>query len=240
MCQTKCFFLLCLLITADLSAETIVVNPNPIVTANAISDSLTGSDLTGLVVVGVFGEGSGPLVIPLTWTATGPTSGSASISPGFAVSVTGDASGNLAWHYSSNLLGPLISLEFDGTGAGVYFDRAHSGPGTPGSGHGADIVFGPLFPNGIDTSVVATYSSAVTLDGMPPENDLYAKLLIDFPNSLNGPANFPPQDFAFTQEVDHNIVPEPASWPLELGGLAAVGVLLRRTARVKALGRGVD
>lgn len=239
MCQRKCFFLVCLLVTAHLSAETIVVNPNPIVTANAISDNLTGSDLTGLVVVATFGEYTGPLVIPLTWTATGPMSGSA-ISPTVDVSVTGDASGNLAWQYSSIILGPLISLEFDGTAAGVYFDRAHSGPGTPGSGPGADIVFGPLIPNGIEASIVATYSSAVALDGMPPENDLYAKLLIDFPNTVTGPANFVPQDFAFTQEVDHNIVPEPASWPLEVGGLAALGVLLRRTARLRTLRRSVD
>ncbi|HTU47381.1 MAG TPA: PEP-CTERM sorting domain-containing protein [Bryobacteraceae bacterium] len=232
MCQRKCFFLVCLLVTAHLSAETIVVNPNPIVTANAISDNVTGSDLTGLVVVATFAEGTGTLVIPMTWTATGPISGSAS-GPGLAVSVTGDASGNLAWQYSSTILGPPISLEFDGTAAGVYFDRAHAGPGTPGSGPGADIVFGPLFPNGIDASIVVTYSSAVALAGMPPEDDLYAKLLIDFPNTVNGPINFVPQDFAFTQDVDHNIVPEPASWPLALAGLAALGVLLRCTSSPK-------
>jgi hypothetical protein len=217
--------------TAYLAAETIKVNPNPTVTANAITDTVTGADLTGLIVTATFGEGSGPLIIPMIWAATGPTSGSASGGPtdlpsAVSISVTGDANGSLAWNYTSILLGPLISLEFDGRAAGVYFDRTHSSTGTLGSGPGKDLVFSPLFPAGIESSIVVTYSNAVALAGSPPENDLYARLQIDFPNSVTGPPNFQPQDFAFTQDADKNVVPEVASSRLVAEGFMMLGVLL--------------
>lgn len=221
MCRSGAL-LLFLLMAADLSAETILVNPNPIATANAISSEVNGADLAGLNVTATFGEASGPLVFPMTWAATGPGSGAASASTAnhlnLSISVAGNAGASLAWQYTSNLLGPLLSLELDGTNAGIYFDRAHSGAGTPGSGPGADIAFAPLFPSG-SSGIVATYSGAVSLDGAPPDNDLYANLLIDFP------ANFPPQDFAFTQPVDRNVVPEPVLWPVEFTGLAAFALL---------------
>jgi hypothetical protein len=72
----------------------------------------------------------------------------------------------------------------DGTAEGIYFDRAHAVPETSGTGPGADIVFSPLFPPGIESSVTVTYSEAVALPGKAAGNDLYAKLLIDFPNSV--------------------------------------------------------
>jgi hypothetical protein len=231
MHQKISFLLLVLFCTSCLGAETIIVNPFPIVTANAISDNVTGADLTGLIVTATFGEASGPFVIPMTWVGTGPTSGSASASglagspPIVALSLTGNASGTLAWHYTSSVLGPLISLELNGSAAGIYFDRAHSGPGTPGSGPGADIAFGPLIPPGIESSIVVTYSQAVSLNGAPPKDDLYASLLIDFPNTVSGPAHFGPQGFAFTQATDHNVVPEPVTSLLAVGGFATLGAL---------------
>lgn len=243
MVKNTALLLLPLLITAHLTAETIRVDPNPTVTANAITDTVTGADLAGLLVTATFGEPTGPLVIPMIWAATGPTSGSASESgppgspPLVALSLTGDASGSLAWNYTSILLGPLISLELDGGAAGIYFDRTHSGAGTPGSGPGNDIVFSPLIPAGIESSIIVTYSNAVTLDGNPPENDLYASLLIDFPNSVSGPPNFPPQDFEFTQDTDRNVVPEPASTLLVGEGLLMLGVLfhlLRHWVRLQS------
>jgi hypothetical protein len=116
----------------------------------------------------------------------------------------------------------------------------HSGPGTPGSGPGNDIVFSALRPAGIESSIIVTYSNAVALDGNPPENDLYATLLIDFPNGVEGPFNFPPQDFEFTQDADRNVVPEPASSLLVASGLLMVAVLqhfLRHRGRLQSAGR---
>jgi len=219
---TARLFPLGLLLTAPLVAANIVVNPNPIVAANSITASVTGADMAGLIVTATFAEPQGPTVFQMTWAATGPASGSASSGGVVSVSLNGNASGSLAWNFGSGLLSPLLSLEFDGTAAGIYFDRAHSGPGTPGSGPGGDIVFGPpIFPPGIDASFTVTYSSAVALDGSPPDNDLYAKLRIDLPN-------IPPTTFTFTQDTDRNIVPEPASWLLVAGGFAVFVAGLRR------------
>ena len=155
--------LLPLLVIGYLPGQTINVNPSPTEVASAITDTVTGADLAGLRVTATYGEAA-PLVIPMLWTATGPTSGSASESgppglpPAVSLSLTGDASGSLAWNYTSILLGSLISLELDGRAAGIYFDRTHSGPGTPGSGAGRDIVFSSLVPAGIESSFVITYS----------------------------------------------------------------------------------
>lgn len=237
MRQNLHFLLSCLVAVSPVCAVTIVTNPNPIVTANAITANVTGADLAGLSVTATFGEASGPLVFPMTWTSTGPGSGSASQSV-VAVSLAGNASSSLAWHYTSVLLGPLLSLDFDGTAAGIYFDRAHSDTGTPGSGAGADIAFGSLFPQGVDSGIVVTYSKAVALGGATPQGDLYAQMTIQFPNTVNGPANFPPQDFAFTQNTDKSVVPEPASWLLLAGGLALMVLRHRSGNGGRSLGLG--
>jgi hypothetical protein len=236
------------LVTAYLAAETIIINPNPTVTATEITDKVTGADLTGLRVTATFAEYDGPLVFHMIWAATGPTSGSASIIDSFdnhhftvvSLSLTGDASGSFAWNYRSSVLGPLMSLELDGRAAGIYFDRMHPGPGTPGSGAGndIDIVFQGLLPPGIESNFIATYSNAVSLDGNSPENDLYARLLIDFP-SVDGPFSFGPEDFKFTQATDLSVVPEPASSLLVASGLLMICVLLclrRRRVRLQSAG----
>lgn len=232
--------LLVLLLGAHVHAATIIVNPNTVVSVNAIVDSLTGSDMTGLIATAEYAGPSSPIVVPMTWEATGPVSGAASSSPApgetptVSISLSGDTSGNLAWNYSSLFLSPLLSLQFDGTAAGVYFDRANPNPGTPGSGPGNDIAFGPLFPPGVDSGIVVTYSGAVAIDGNPPQNDLYAKLRIDFPNSLSGQVNFPPQDFSFTQDTDHSAVPEPPSWVLAAGASGLLAGAFRSHQRSKA------
>jgi hypothetical protein len=231
-----------LFVSIQLTAATIVIDPNPLVMATSITSNVTGADLAGLLVIATYLEPSAsppfmvPVAFPMTWAATGPASGAASTSgpggPIISVSVNGNASGNLAWSYQSNVLSPPLSLDLDGTAAGIYFDRAHTGPGTPGSGAGADIAFGPpLSPPGSDASFVVTYAGAVALDGNPPDNDLYAKLMITFPTMVGGPF-FAPTDFTFTQPTDRNIVPEPASWLLIATGLAATGILAGRRREI--------
>ena len=229
-------FLPGLLMVAHLaSAATIIVDPNPIVEAGSITSNVTGANMAGLTVTATYASPMAPFSFTAIWQATGPNSGGVAgpspfpDEPAFTVSLTGNTIDSLAWKYTSTVLSPLLSLEFDGSDAGIYFDRSHTGPGTPGSGPGNDIMFGPLSPAGIDSSFVVTYSSAVALDGIAPRNDLYAKLTIDFPNSLTGPAEFQPQDFSFTQETVANIVPEPSSWLLALCGLVAAGKFVKRS-----------
>lgn len=219
-------------VSVQLTAATIVIDPNPIVTASSITSNVTGADLAGLLVTATYLEPSdsppftAPVAIPMTWVATGPSSGAATSTalglPAVSLSVNGDASGNLAWSYQADILSPPFSLVLDGTAGGIYFDAAHTGPGTPGSGPGANIVFGPpLSPPGSDASFVVTYADAVSLDGNPPDNDLYAKLIINFPSMVGGPY-YAPTDFSFTQDTDRDIVPEPASWLLMATGLAGI------------------
>jgi hypothetical protein len=229
--------LLCVSTALPLFPATIVVNPNPPVIAHSITDIVTGADMTGLIVTASYNTPPPtPTTVTAVWAPTGLTSGAASVimpSAGaiLTVSVTGSASGTLAWQYTSLFLSPLISLTLDGSAAGIYFDRAHAGPGTPGSGTGADISFGPLLPNNsIESSVVVTYSRAVSLNGNAPANDLYAVMTISFAG-VPPSGGLEPQDFAFTQPVDRNVVPETAPALSILAGLAALSLRWLRKPR---------
>lgn len=201
-------------------STTIVVDPNPPVSATSISSQVTGADLAGLVMTATYNTPGAPTAVTSVWMPTGPNSGAAG-NFAVSVSVTGNAGDPFAWQYSSTFLSPLVSLVFDGSAAGIYFDRAHAGPGTPGSGPGADITFSPLSPAGVENQVVVTYAGAVSVNGAPPQNDLYAQLRISFAAIPLG--GLVPQGFTFTQPVDRTVTPEPASFRLLL--LAGVAVL---------------
>ena len=211
--HTASWYFLFTIFTAQASAATILVNPNPAVSTSSIVDTITGADMAGLIVRATYATPGSPTTVNMIWAQTGATSGAAS-SAAVTVSLSGDTSAAQAWRYASIFLSPLTTLEFDGTAAGIYFDRASPNPGTSGSGPGSDIAFGPLSPVGIDSSFVVTYSSAVSLGANPAQNDLYARLRIDFGTSLT------PQDFNFTQDTDRNPIPEPASALMVLCGLA--------------------
>jgi len=208
---------------AGLSAGQIEVLPYPQVTAPyGIRDIITGADMAGLVVRAAYGGWSEApdFILTLTWAATGPTSGAASYtlpgfdSPGFFLSLDGETSRGLAWQYRSMYLTPLLSIELDGTFAGVYFDRSSPNPGTPGSGPGADITFRFAVENVMS---LVTYENAVAVGANPPQGDLYARVVMRFEEWPWG--GLSPQDFSFTQDTDHGVVPEPASGLLVCGGL---------------------
>ncbi len=125
-------------------------------------------------------------------------------------------------------LSPLVSITFDGSGSGVFFDRSNPNPGTPGSGPGADFAFGPLL-SGVDQSLIrVTYSSAIAVGTSAPQGDLFAKLSIDFSRLPGG--GLPPQDFVFTQDTDRAGVPEPLTAALSAAGIALLAFLRRFAA----------
>ena len=211
------------LVTAVVSAATIVVDPNPTISTPAVKDTITGADMAGLIVTATYNTPDIPTTVTGTWMATGPTSGQATPAA-TVVSLTGDTSGNLSWQFSSSFLSPLLSLTFDGTAAGIYFDRTLPNPGTTGSGPGGDIAFGTLLS---PPTITVTYSSAVALDGNPAAGDLYAKMEIDFSDpGLN------PQDFTFSQDTDLAI-PEPASGLLFLGGIGDLKIKLLQILKAR-------
>jgi hypothetical protein len=218
-----------LLLSANgVSAAAIVVQPTPSVDATAVIDRITGADMVGLVVTAIYqNPADGTRTVGMTWAATGPTAGAARSEgdqepPRVSISLTGDTSGPLAWQYTSMFLSPLVSLEFDGTAAGILFDRSSPDPGTPASGSGLDITFSALVPPGVENAVLVVYGGAVGVGGAPPSNDLFARMLIDFSQIHSaGVPGLPPQDFSFSQDTDL-AVPEPATALLVAGGLLFV------------------
>ena len=222
---------LMVLAATGLSAGPIIVQPTQVTTPYAIRDSITGADMTGMTVRMVYGyrfcswpECNGPYTNTMTWEATGPTSGAAMYrEPWWDQAIAGlwldgETSGDLAWEYGSMVLTPLMSIELDGTYAGVYFDRASPNPGTPGSGPGSD--FAIQSSNGLPLGYWVAYENAVAVGAYPPQNDLYSRLVIHF--------WFGPGTFRFTQDTDQAIVPEPASGLLVCGGLVGLRAWRKR------------
>jgi len=214
-----------------LAAINIVVNPNPPLVVQSVTDAVTGADMTGLRFSATYlFPGNIPTTFGGVWAPTGAASGASGSLPGPVLSLSGDSSASLAWVYSSQILSLLQSITLDGSAAGILFDRSLPNPGTPGSGPGADIAFGPLFQGGAD-AIVVTYSGAVSLNGNPPVNDLYSKLTIDFSALPLG--GLIPQGFAFTQDSDLGVLtPEPPS-SLFLLATFALGYLVRNSTGAK-------
>lgn len=232
-------------VAAVLPAATILVSPGPGTSAPSIIDSITGADMAGLIVTETYFYPPTPVssnvTVSAVWAATGPVSGGAN--PSGPLTLTGPTNGQFAWSYTYTRLSTLLSLELDGTNAGIYFDRTDPNPGTPGSGPGIDLTLGsrrngtPLILNYAGDMVYVIYSSPVSVGGNPPQGDLYSKVTIDFSHiGVPDQPGFVPQDFRFTLDTDRSGAPEPATGLLLLCGLALIYAKMPRRC-VSALGK---
>ena len=125
------------------------------------------------------------------------------------------------------MLSPLLSIELDGSAAGVFFDRQSPSPGVVGSGPGSDMAFSPL--PGYVGDIEVIYDQPVNWAGSP--HDLFSKVTMRFPGPTGIIPGLFPTDFFFTQDSDR-AVPEPSAGMLLGIGLGLIGVRvgLRRYA----------
>lgn len=240
-------FVLCAASFQAPAAILITSHPTPSESVDRVGSGISGSDMAGMIVRATYrfgarpgcGDFPYPTFCPTTftaiWAASGVDSGMAAYSGDFPspdpiwwVTVTGNTSEDFAWAYRSVLLSPLMSLELDGSAAGIYFDRASPDPGTAGSdsGRDADIRWIPSHAVPVG-DVVVTYAGAVGIGSGVAAGDLYSRVVFDFSGLEQGGVGA--QTFDFTLDADGRI-PEPAAWLLVGLGLVA-GVTRMRLNR---------
>lgn len=159
---------------------------------SAVNDSMTGADLAGLVMrVSYLNLGSPNTIYTCVWVATGPTSGQCNTPELTLLGTTmyrlsGPTGALNAWQIGDVIpLSPIVSMEFDGSAAGVLFDRSSPNPGTSGSGAGLDFVPDRARP------FTLSYQDAVMLAGSAGAiGDLYTRLTVTFTNVDTGPSHF--------------------------------------------------
>jgi hypothetical protein len=221
------------------SAIIISTDSNPPVDVDGVASRVTGSGMAGVIVTATYWSPSSPgcpgypfaLFCPLTltaiWTSAGGDGGMAADytffpyeQPSWSLAVTGDTSEDFIWAFRGGLLSPLLSLEIDGSAAGIFFDRANPDPGTAGSSSGNDLEIRWVPPNAVPAGdVFVTYAGAVRVGGGTSAGDLFSRVSIDFSRLEYG--GVPAQNFDLTLDSD-SVVPEPQTGLLALLGLAVI------------------
>lgn len=217
--------------TTAVSAATVTIDAvlgTPMITQSGIrADTATrGTDLAGMVVRAVFGDGT---ISDLTWQAYDPYTNGGTTTTGFSL-----AAGWNGFHLETTR--QLSSLTLFGATGNALFDILPAYEGEPGNtpttknGYDFDIKDGD--PGAGEIGV--TYSDAVTLAGTVPGADAFATMRVDFTGlSAGGFTGF----LHFTTDLDSlavagdlvpAAVPLPAGMPLLLGGLGVLAVARRR------------
>lgn len=132
----------------------------------------------------------------------------------------------------------ITQISFHGAPGGVVFDlkTAPDAFGTPGSGQGTTYELTSSSQAGLDTNVV--YRNQVRVGGNPVVGDLYTDLVIHFTNGGLDDAD----TVRFQADTDRipahatmaQVVPEPQTWALLLGGVAFLAAWARRRTPVAA------
>lgn len=181
--------------------------------------STNGAMMDGMSVTAVFADGSSQTS---AWVDTSSSSGSASGSNGWSLSLSGDSFTN-NWSLSNQASSALSSVFIDAGVGNSVFDTQNNGASTAGSaaGHAFSLSGSSAF------DIVATYSGLVALTGQAAVGDLFRYLSIDFTNNdFTGGLGFRADTDNLKFAGDIVDVPVPA--PLALLGLGLVMIGLSR------------
>ncbi|WP_424968993.1 VPLPA-CTERM sorting domain-containing protein [Dinoroseobacter sp. S76] len=213
---------------AQAASVTVNLDPGTLFTTDAIgSFSTDGGDMDGMLVTGTFAGGGSET---LTFNGTGGSAGSTGAGS-FSLSLGSD-SFNGIWSVDVSS-GLLTSVLIQGSPGDTVFDIATNlaGGSTENSASGRTFTETSDLTGAIDV----TYSNAVALTGDPAVGDLYESLFIDL-SGLSGGGLTTTQTLAFRADTDNAAagssvvpaVPLPASFPLILAGLGALGLTRKR------------
>ncbi|WP_424964500.1 VPLPA-CTERM sorting domain-containing protein [Dinoroseobacter sp. S375] len=213
---------------AHAASVTVNLTPGTLFTTDAIGGfATTGGDMDGMLVTGTFAGGASET---LTFNGTGGTAGSTGAGS-FSVALNGNSfTSSWSVNVSSGL---LTSLQLQGAPGDTIFDVATSlaGGSTENSENGRTFEE----TSNLSGAIVATYSNNVALTGDAPVGDLYESLFIDL-SGLAGGGLSSTQTLAFRADTDNAAagssvvpaIPLPASFPLILAGLGALGLTRKR------------
>lgn len=211
-------------------AQNVVTNNlNPKDTTGLTGFSTTGAMMDGMTVRVTYGDGSFDTAV---WGQVGATSGLASGSGLWTLSLTGDSFfSDWVFSTSTNLQKRVSSIFLDGGPGQTVFDYIGFPEVTPGSGNGYPftIMSGIADP----TQVTATYSSPLGIGGNAPLGDLFVTLHID----LGSQALAGGQSFTFRADTDNALTaivvgdPVPEPFTMALVGGALVAAVKRRRSR---------
>ena len=187
----------------------------------------TGADMNGLRVTGTFVGGATETLI--FSESVGPNGSTAP--GGFFVSAFGNTFNDDAWR-ATTTSGTLATIRLEGAPGDTVFDIRYGGDrfsSTAGSFEGRPF----SLRGNPSVDIVATYANEVRLTGDAPVGDLYEELLIDLSGLPDG-GLLPGQVLEFGADTDNaaagaditpDPVPLPASLPLVVAGMGALGLL---------------
>jgi len=192
-------------------------------TTSAIASVVDGDDQDGITVKATFADGSTQTQI---WAPEGGGQGGV-FGTGWSLGVSGDTiSSN--WDLLVDNTLSLTSLEIDGVGGDIVFDRFTSPPSTGTANSSIGLDFEEVTTSFVQT---ATYSNRVALTSDPtnPFGDVFTKLTLGFGNGFNGQL-FYKADTDPSSTLIAGTTPPPTGTPEPSAvlGLLALGLVGRR------------
>lgn len=213
---------------AQAASVTVNLDPGTLFTTDQIGAfTTTGADMDGILVTGTFAGGA---TETLTFGGTGGSAG-ATGAGSFTVGLDGNSFSD-SWTVDVTS-GLLTSVLIQGAPGDTIFDITTSLAGGSTENSQSGRTFEET--SNLTGAIVATYSNSVALTGDAPVGDLYESLFIDLAGLAGGGLSST-QTLAFRADTDNAAagssvvpaIPLPASFPLILAGLGALGLTRKR------------